>query len=262
MALSNNDRARVIKDSSTKYIHSEAPILKEYGLIKDSDEIDSYILTSKGIWYLEAKYEDFTERFLNYIDARFFETTKRESISPRLKTALFSMATMRIFSINCTVDMRESANVKDEWWSILKKASEQLSKSGIVKEEEDLKNYKSKRESEHPALNIFRHSDKLPRATKGIFSKTGDLQYYLDVIDTTNLDFPDPEKLAYILYQIFSEKLDSFLAEIMYEFMCSFCRREGIKIQESLKVSYFQPEYDNIIQMAFDIALENKDAWG
>ena len=168
------------------------------------------------------------------------------------------MISIRTYSSSSTVDMRAEMDVKDAWWEIFLSHSNFLINYEIINEKSSMDNYRSSSKIEHPASDIIRHSDKLPRSTKNIFSKTGKNQYFLDVMKNDSID---TEKLAYIIFLVFGNKLNHSNIYEISKFVCSFGRLYGLSVINSLETNYYQIHYDDVINEAFKLALEMKNVW-
>lgn len=249
LKMTKNSRYEFLRATAEMYIDKpNASYLTEIEFIRKTDERDKYAFTGKGLEYTEVEILG-NMNYFKALDEEYFDVFEDMSISDRERIILMTMVALRTFSEKATIDMKESAGVQDSWWDIMLLINDMLIKHEVVKPSSSLRMYKPKG-IEHPASHIIRHSDKLPRATKGIFEKTGNLEYYFSIVIDNIID---PEKLADILELIFEEQRDPIvLSEISSE-MRSFSRIHGLDILNSLRENYYYANYDEYITCGFDL---------
>jgi hypothetical protein len=255
--LSKNDRYELINNTSEKYIDAPTAMkLMREGLIREADREKEYAFTAAGMEFVERELMK-NNNFINSLDAEYFNVFEKVSIADRHRIILLSMVATRTFSSDAMVDLKESAGVQDQWWDIMLQISDLLVDYGVIDESSSMRNRVSKSNIEHPASDVIRHSDVLPRATKGIFSKTGKNEYYLSIMDG---DTPKIKELSDILSLVFENKHDPATLTHFSTEIRSFCRMYGLEVVNSFSKNYYESEYDNIILDAFSLLKEKYNA--
>ena len=248
LKMTKNSRHEFLRTTAEEYIDKPtASRLVEIGLIRKTDEHDKYAFTGKGLEYTEVEILHNTNYF-NALDEEYFNIFEDVSISDRERIILMTMVAMRTFSEKATIDLKEAAEVQDQWWDIMLTINDVLIKHEIIKASSSLRTIEIKSGIEHPASHIIRHSDRLPRATKGIFGKTGNNAYYLSIAVGNKIY---AERLADILELIFRENRDPLMWSEISSEMRSFCRIYGIEVLNSLEENYFDANYDEYITEGF-----------
>ena len=251
-----NDREKCLRESAldTRYLDDETVIqLKDAGFV---EFIDTSLLsiTARGMLYVETKRGlPALENLVNDIQSKYFVTSNNTPISSKGRIILLSAVALRCFSIDCSIDMRSQKDVRDEWWEIFNKVSEQLVSVGVIDEKNSLANYKSKSEIEDKASDVIRHTDKLPRQTSGIFSKSGSNQYWLNV-ETPGGEI-DIKKLATVIKKALGDSLNKQNYMEYANWCNSLCLDEGFQVESSFSDnSYLSCSYDDEITKAFETA--------
>lgn len=250
LKMTKNSRHDFLRTTAEEYIDKPtASYLIKLGLIRKTDEGDKYAFTGKGLEYTEVEILGKTNYF-NALDEEYFNIFEDISISDRERIILMTMVAMRAFSEKAAIDLKEAAGVQDHWWEVMLIINDMLIKHEVIKVSNSLRAIEIKSGIEHPASHIIRHSDRLPRATKGLFGKTGNNAYYLSIAIGNKIY---AEKLTDILELIFGENRDSLMLSEISSEMRSFCRIHGIDILNSLEENYFDANYDEYITEGFDL---------
>lgn len=251
-----NEREGCLRNSAidTRYLDEETiGMLRGSGLV---EFIDTSLLgiTAYGILYVETK-RGFpaTNNLVEGIQSKYFVTSQNTPISPKGRIVLMSAVALRCFSKDCSIDMRSQKDVRDEWWEIFNKVSEYLVSKGVIEEKNSLANYKSKSEIEDKASDVIRHTDKLPRQTSGIFSKSGSNQYWLEV--STPVGGIDINRLATVMKRVLGDAINSENYQEYADWCNSLCSDEGFQVESSFADNrYLSCSYDDEIFKAFETA--------
>lgn len=256
ISSSQNDRENCLRKSAVRseYLDAETlSMLKDAGLITFIDS-SSLAITAKGILYVELFREvPAIDNLISAIQAKYFITSQNTPISPKGRIILLSMVALRCFSSSCSIDVRSRKDVRDEWWEIFIKASSYLVSLGVIDEKNSLSNYKSKSEIEDKTSDVIRHTDKLPRQTEGIFSKSGSNQYWIEV--STADGRINTKLLALVIKKIFGNLINSNNYQDMANWCNALCLDEGYNVESSfINNGYLSCAYDDEITNAFEAA--------
>ncbi|MDN5357105.1 MAG: hypothetical protein PWR17_274 [Candidatus Methanomethylophilaceae archaeon] len=249
--MTNNTRHEFFRETAEEYIDQPTALfLIEQSLIRETDCKSTYSFTGTGLYYTEVKILGYNNYF-NALDSEYFNVYEDISIGDRERIILFTMVALRTFSDKATVDMRESTGIMDAWWEIMLIINDLLIEHGVISASSSLRENAPKSKIEHPASHLIRHSDTLPRATKGIFNnKSQKNEYYLSIFEngTINID-----KLSNILELIFEKKQDPLVLREFSSEIRSFCRIHGLDVTSSFQEDYFNSKYDDSISNAFEL---------
>lgn len=256
IASTQNVRESSLRESSidTRYLDKETiDMLCDSGLAYfiDSSHIG---ITAKGILYVEYEREiPAMDRFIESVQTKYFSTSQNTPISPKGRILLLSAVALRCFSKDCSIDLRAQKDVREEWWEILLKTSDFLVSKGIIDEKNSLANYSSKSEIEDKASDVIRHSDKLPRQTEAIFSKSGSNQYWLKIAKEGG--GIDTDSLALVIKKILGENINLENYNEYADWCNNLCLSDSYKVESSFSdPCYLSCDYDDDITKAFEKA--------
>ena len=252
----NNDRAEILKKAAikTEYVDSQTKEeLESNGLVYGIKNTTLICITAKGILTYEAlNSEDYLDIFCNEMQTKYFDLFSTTSMSARNRICILDMIALRCFSQEACVDLRIDANTCDHWWNSMNDCSDFLISLETIKEKDSLRYYSSESGIENAASDVIRHSDRLPRITDGIFSKSKKNQYWLNVLMKDGE--PNLDQLAFLIKQTIPNLSRDNVVEC-YEFCNDLCLKYGFLIESSIKNSkYLGCEYDDYIKRAFEIA--------
>lgn len=253
--IKENDRLRLIGDSKIKKIRiprEAAEELIKNNFIRESDSIGEYVITAIGIWnYENAKNILSNDILLKEIDRKYFNTYNEieKPLADRHKIILMAMIAARTFSENSPMNLKKSDYTMNTWEEIIKRSYELLNQLGVVSEMSDEQIF-GKPGNEHKVSNLIRHSDEIPKRTRGIYktAESRDQKYYLTLFSSGKIN---TENLKLLCKQVFGERK---LSHSEIDMICDFCNE--IASTKSmylfdLKVHVFhKPEFDNIIRDA------------
>jgi predicted transcriptional regulator len=252
-----------LKDSaieSHKIPSDSIAALKENELIRSSDEISKYIITAKGIWFIE-KYDKVIDedKLVKYIDTKVFlgafEDVK--PLSDEEKIIIFSMLSARAFSNMSTVDMKKDDAVKNIWKELFLNCADKLTEMKIIKiQPGDI--FTGKADYEHPMSHFIRHTDKLPRKTKALYRAPGENKYYLDVSFENEIKIFE---LGYLYWLIFGDKINITQIDELYEFCKQIAYDNCIKLFDMDKHIFANPKYDESIKNGIRESVISKQKW-
>ncbi|KKG53863.1 hypothetical protein [Methanosarcina mazei] len=236
--------------------HSLDLLLTE-GLIQTSSDINSFIITSKGVWVVEKEKGIIDEEILlNYINDKYF-IKKDKSITDKEKVVLFSMMSARAFSEKSAVDLNKNRSVLDRWKSIIDASSEKLSSLGYVSKEKVTDLY-GKSGNEHVVSGLFRRNTGLPGKTNWIYKYTGEKKYYLDIYDGSEIY---REKLSYLFWIIFEGNVSSQKRDEIINFCNEISANMSIFVFDSTEHLFSMPVCDILVKDCLMDSIISKKKW-
>lgn len=226
-------------------------------LIQSSDDINSFIITSKGVWAIEKEKGTINEEILlNYINDKYF-TEEIKPLTDKEKIILFSMISVRAFSEKSAVDLKKNKYIPDKWKSIIDASAEKLNSLGYVSKESVTSLY-GKAGNEHVVSGLFRRNNDIPRKIKGIYKFTGEKKYYLDIYDESRIC---EEKLSYLFWAIFQGNISSQKRDEIVTFCNEISNNMSIFVFDSSKHIFSMPAYDIFIKDCLMDSIISSKKW-
>lgn len=256
--MSSNRRSDLLRITESMRINDEtASELLRVGCIRTGSTLLNYIPTMFGLWKIESTTIDIV-KLLHYMDD-ILEDADTKELTADNKVVLATCLASRTFGPNAIVDLKKGEEIQNAWWDILVKISVFMKELGIIKKSFD--EYVVKSSIESGVSLKFRHSENIPRRTKGIFAKTGANGYYLAVSDENGI--LDVEKLAYIVAAAFGTVLSSENVRQISRFILRFYRENLTMISQESFVNEFDDRetVDSVMEDAFRLALDNLELW-
>lgn len=257
--VKSNDRYRLIRESSIKdpkFSKSILIHLLENNLICESDEINTYLITGKGIWEIEKDRNYINERYLlEYLNSKFFEiASTSKPLNDREKVILFAMIAARTFSEKSPVDLKKDVYCMNTWKKILDTSCDLLIRLKIIKKLDSTTLY-GKEGNEHPVSNLIRHTDALPKKTRGIYKAIRDQKYFLDIYQNDEIS---TEKLSYLFNLILGKSLELNQVEDILPFLNKIAYGSDIYLFEVDQHIFSDSKYElSIIQALKEGILQN-----
>jgi len=250
--LKSNDRYRLLEESGIPIykLDTQPEIIKyleKKDYIRETASINNYVITVKGIWQIENNKLVINEKILlEFLDDKFFSFDKeiKKGLSDKEKIIIFSMIAIRSFSEDSAIELKRDETIKIELKNIVDDSYDILKSLKFISKLEK-KDLYGKLGNELPVSNLFRHTDSLPRPTKGLFKALGDQKYYLDLYTDKEIS---KDNLKYLFKKIFDgqnpsiEKLNS-----IYDFCCKVAHNKVIYIFDINRHIFSKPKYDNVL---------------
>ena len=257
MKKNANQRNEALSTSSedSTYIDSETKHeLVDGGYVVQKQNTTQLMITAKGIWEVMFREYDYTvEQLIDGIQELYFKDMAETKISASNRIALFSIICMRCYSQECCVDVKIQS-ISKKWWDVFLLVNDFLIKMGVVEEKYSIRNEKkTKNDSEDPACNLIRHSDRVPRFTNQIFRKGKNLEYWVDVLDKNgNID---ESRLALLIKMTLGNSIDDTNYSRYSDFANDLCLDMGYLFESSFEdTHYLSSSQDDIIGRAFEHA--------
>ena len=164
--------------ASHLFKRDEIKILLDKNLVRPSvHDLKSYVLTSKGIWFLEFEKELINEdKFIDFVETEILAEKIVRKLTDIEKTILFSLISIRCFDINSCMDINDSYR-EDQWLAIFTQCRNFLYSKKLLKKKCKFKQIGH----EHPVSAEMRRANKLQKKTHYIYDFTGKKQYYLNI---------------------------------------------------------------------------------
>lgn len=263
--IKSNERYRLLNDSVITADNVPNDIIKDLlsnNLIRTTENINNYTITALGVWEIEKENNVMNEIILiNYLDKKSYDLFENNNkLRDREKIIIFSMIASRAFSKQSSVDLKKDDNVLEAWKNIINKSADKLSSINIIdkKSKDDL--YKDKL-TEHPVSNLIRHSDDLPKKTKGIFTAAGKQQYYLDLYNGSIIK----DNLSYLFWLIFNDLNEKSLNLIFIDDILNYCNdvayNDTIYTYDTQEHIFAKPEYDDTLKESLRNLIFLKSKW-
>ena len=262
ISIKNNERFRAMKDASKSLNRIPSEVLselKENGFVRNTDDIDTYIITAKGIWEVEKNREILdVNGLLSFIDDTYFDLFEnRKPLTEREKVIVFGMLSARAFSEESSVDMRKDDLVKDAWRDVMNSSYSKLKELEVMNKLA-LEDLMTDSGIEHPASHLIRHTDQLPRKTKAIFKAIGKNKYYLDVEDEGSVSV---DKLAYLFWSVLGDKATPDNAENIHEYCTKTAYNTSIYVYDMAEHKYSSPKYDALMREGLINSIIHRSRW-
>ncbi len=219
-------------------------------LIRPSDEINKYTITAKGVWVIEKNNKKITEdSIIAQMDEKFFDVyLDNKTLSDKEKVILFSMISARAFSEEAPIDLKKDEYALDAWKRILDNSYNKLHEMKLIKKMNEEELY-GKKGNEHNVSNLLRHTDSLPKKTKGLYKVKVPQKYYLDIYSD---NFLSKEKLEYLINIIFTTKKNIRIETIdeISNFCLKIAYEEAHNIFNFESHTFISPDFDDVVKDA------------
>jgi hypothetical protein len=249
---SSNIRYRILNNSSTQATIIPIDILNNFlekGFVQYTDKGTHITLTGAGFWYVEKTMQNKNpEQLICFLDNELFKLfSETKSLDTKEKTILLTLVAARAFSPESAVDMTKSDRINNEWGKIIDSSYAFLESHNSVEKWPREKLY-GKAGNEHPVSSCIRHTDSLPKKTRGIFIAPRDRTYFLNIYrdgKTHTLD------ISFLFEIIFENKLDMAIMDHIYNFCCKISSQKSIYLFENIEKHIFATHnYDEVIKKA------------
>ena len=227
--------------------------LKNRNFIRATDTLNNYTITANGIWEIENENGTLNlTDFLNHIDKKYFDmyVDSNKHLNEKQKVIIFSMIAARAFSEKSTVDLKKNDETTNAWKEITDQAYYKLKDLGIISdlkiESNDPKSLYGNPKTEYHVSHLYRHTDILPKISKGIFKASGGQKYFLDISNDSDMF---KERLKYLFeivigtHQISYSEIDE-----MYNFCCDVANTKNIYVFDPIEHIFSKSKYDEIMR--------------
>lgn len=265
LKMKKNDRYRPLKDSAIdghKIPQSLLSQLKDMGLVRGSGEVPKFVITGRGIWEVEVLRGLIDEgRLLEFVDAKYFAELFEDAkpLTDKEKVILLSMISARTFSEDSSVDMKRNSEVNAAWLDLFKICAAKLREMGSISAS-DSEMFPEEVKYEDAASHFIRHTDQLPRKTRGIYcaSKKRDNRYFLDVFKEGEID---QDRLSYLVWLTVGDQLKPEKIEEFNEFCASVAYDNSVRLFEHEKHIFASPRFDEVLRSSIIDSIVSQQKW-
>lgn len=257
----SNERYRLLADYSISDKSVPQSIITELlglEMIRESDQLGTYVLTAKAVWHVDNEKAVSQDDLIGGIDDKYLNLfCKGKKLADKEKAILFLMITLRSFSEESAINLRQGDLALNHIEELLLTCHSFLNSFGVVSAN-DGERLLQKKGNEHPVSRVIRHTDFLPKKTKGLYKAVGGQKYFIDIYRNSAMQVND---LAWILWKVFDKKL----TDQNIDKLSAFCEKnaydKGIYIFQDLSQSFISPMYDELIMKAFSEYQNHLTSW-
>lgn len=229
-------------------------------LIRQTDEMDYYVITAKGVWEIESETKQINAEILvTTFDDKFFNLFQSSKpLSEKEKVIIFALIAARSFSEESALDLKRGEKALQEMKDLMERSYDILKRHGTVLELKAEKLF-GETGNENPVYNILRHSgESCKKKTKGIFKTTGKQQYYLDLYKDNVLSIKD---MGFLLWLIYGDHMPIEKKDEIEDYCLDIMRRKSIYLYDLKTHKFAKPAYDDVIKKAIDEYYLSKNMW-
>lgn len=250
--IKSNVRGNLLRQSAIEafqFLPDIIMYLENNNLIRETEIAGQYIISAKGVWEIEKNNNILNDVILlDYIDDKLFNICKsaEKPLSDRLKIVLLSMIAVRVFSIDSPLDLKTSEKTLNAVKETVDESYKMLKSLNLISKLDPVDIY-GKLGNEHPVSNLLRHTDELPKVTRGIFKALGNQKYFLDVYKDGQVS---KDNLKYLFEKIVGDKkLQLSELDSLSDFCCRIAHEKSIFLFDDIKNFIFsKSKYDDVIK--------------
>lgn len=259
LQVKKNVRYRLLSDASIDKFGVASRELQDLlagGFIRESAEMSRYSITAKGIWEIETEEGILSQRRLvDYLDLKNFDLfSKKSRLTSKEKVIVLSLLAARAFSESSCVDLKKDDATMNGWGRVIEKAYELLRALGLISNLEREKLLKTEG-NEHPVSHLIRHTDALPRKTKGLYTAPGKQRYYLDLSDEREIPM---DKVAFMFRLVFEGHLDLDGMDRVLKFCNKVAYDDAILVFELASHIFSNPSFDEVVKEGLRLSMVSR----
>ena len=219
----------------SKYVTTEndpiAIALRDEGFLKEYNNTDSeYVLTSRGVWYIETtRYGITVDNIISALDDKFFVTDLKK-INDKNKLILFSLIAVHAFSEKCGVNYVD-LGCESAFLGMARNSSVLLKKLGRIKAESFESMFTSNHNQKTKTATLTGTINELPGCTYSLFIGKKNC-YYLNLYKDGEINKNDVKKLLKVVFDTVSiseiDDIVSVCLDISAEYSTVFCKDDRI----------------------------------
>ncbi len=259
LQVKKNVRYRLLSDASIDEFgvpRKELQDLLAGGFIRESAEMSRYSITAKGIWEIETEEGILNERrLLEYLDHKNFDLFgKKLKLTSKEKVIVLSLLAARAFSETSCVDLKKDDATMNGWKRVIEKAYELLRSRGLISDLEREKLLKTDG-NEHAVSHLVRHTDALPRKTKGLYTAPGKQRYYLDLYDEKEIPV---DRIALMFRLVFEGDLDLDGMDQVLKLCNTVAYDDAILVFELGSHVFSNPSFDEVVKEGLRLSMVSR----
>lgn len=237
---------------------SELDALVKKDLIRETNERGRYAITALGIMQIEEHKGIITKTgLLQCIDAAYLNSfDSLKSITDRDKIILFSMMSIRAFSIDSAVSLGKSPEIDSHWNSFFGACATFLHNCGSIAE---IPKILQDPIYESATSELLRRAQDLPSKSRGLYCFSRSHDYYLDIVKNGE---PNVDGVSYLMRKVFDQRTYAMHFSEIKKFMSDAISEYGHMLFSSSDVvkraNDFQKHLDELI---LDLLSRSTLAW-
>lgn len=256
--MKSNARYRILSKAALETTSVSGTVIQELeedGCVLPAEELDYFQITAKGIWTVETNEGILSiEELLKFLNLKYFTFGNTSmKLKDKEKIIILLFLSLRAFSAEACIDLIQNDTVLLSLQEVANRCFKKLSDLECITnlEEEDIF---GKRGNEHPISNLIRHTDELPRKTKGMYSSLGMQKYFLDISDENGIN---SHKASYLISLLYDRKGNVTSLEELADFMECINRDYSLYVFSQSSSSFSSPIYNLPIRKAIEELIDN-----
>jgi len=260
--LKSNVRYAILDASSLRESIVPQNILSDLGrleLVRLTDKVGYYTITARGVWAVETdKQLGKLDTILSELDEKFFDPYQEaKPLTEKEKAIILTLIGVRAYSKGAAIDLKRGDRALDVLAALLEDSYDLLAAHKVMKSlrKGDLF---GKRGNEHPVSHLIRHTDALPKKTRGIYKAPGDQKYFLDLSKDSEVSASD---LGYLLWLVYADGLTHDIEADLVRFCNEKAYETSIHLFDIGAEHFAKPPYDNVLKKAVDEYFISHSKW-
>lgn len=251
--IKNNIRTSILTESSK---HSDEIFQEEYeylssnGFITSIDNFEKYIMTTKGIWFIETEKDILNiDKLFNFFDEKYLniQLFGNKPLNDKEKILLILLISVRSFSIETAINLKKGKVVLQKLEELIYECFDLLLKHGVISklDRDKLLDYEG---NENSVSDFIRHREALVRNSRNIYKILGGQKYYLDIYRDSSFQNKD---FGYLIWLIYGKSLNLDKEKDLIEFFKKNAYEKCIFLFDSANFTFINPDYDKILKNSF-----------
>lgn len=251
--IKNNIRTSILTESSK---HSDEIFQEEYeylssnGFITSIDNFEKYIMTTKGIWFIETERDILNiDKLFIFFDEKYLniQLFGNKPLNDKEKILLILLISVRSFSIETAINLKKGKVVLQKLEELIYECFDLLLKHGVISklDRDKLLDYEG---NENSVSDFIRHREALVRNSRNIYKILGGQKYYLDIYRDSSFQNKD---FGYLIWLIYGKSLNLDKEKDLIEFFKKNAYEKCIFLFDSANFTFINPDYDKILKNSF-----------
>jgi hypothetical protein len=256
LTMKSNDRADVLRTASIDAKAADFSALqrlRSQGLVRETDERMKFAVTALGVWICDRASGTADEKSLiEFIDEKYFRfADTHPPLTEKEKVIVGSLIAARAFSEESAVNLSSDTLTKDAWRDILQSVYDRFKSGGIVRKLTDDDLFR-KGGNEHPVSHLIRHTDSLPKKTRGLFVAGGRQRYFLNVYNPADRA---RDNLAYLVLKVVDDAVEPSQLDSLSRFLRDVAYGDAMRVFDLTTHKYAKTEIDDDVNEALRTAV-------
>ncbi len=251
--IKNNIRTSILTESSK---HSDEIFQEEYeylssnGFITSIDNFEKYIMTTKGIWFIETERDILNiDKLFIFFDEKYLniQLFGNKPLNDKEKILLILLISVRSFSIETAINLKKGKVVLQKLEELIYECFDLLLKHGVISKL-DRDKFLDYEGNENSVSDFIRHREALVRNSRNIYKILGGQKYYLDIYRDSSFQNKD---FGYLIWLIYGKSLNLDKEKDLIEFFKKNAYEKCIFLFDSANFTFINPDYDKILKNSF-----------